>query len=317
MKNMIPLIYTSVWIFLISCEKNDDGFNTDRIVSYTVEYVDGSDSDVKYGFTYDGNNLIEVTRDFKVDGEWTFYSKIGITYEGENAIKTWYEVIDGNLVANEKAEYIFANGIEQKVTYYTYFENVWKKLSEWQYVYNEGDLLSYQYFNDRRLSGDMVLRGEGDFLYENGRLLEYKYTRIDPRSGQKPVYKIQLIYNDEKISGWIDYISYTDDEWLPDTRCDYTYHDNMVTRLTYFDWSFNSESWWEYKDIIFIYDLNGNLIKATDSYGKVFSYIYEKGKGNTRSFWYPPENLVYGDPAIKGASENINWTDKNLLMYLR
>lgn len=316
MKSYVSLIIVS--LFILSCEnnKNDDpgtGENTQRI---KLAYYDnqGENNDWKSEYSYKGNNLSIVIEYRKNEtGTWEEEYKAEFSYDGTEAIETWFEYSSGIWQPVDKSEYLIENGMITQETNFDFEQDQW--IGDWKYNYEYEDarLIAWQsYYNNAE--GILTENEKGEYTYINELVTEYIAYEKNSSGDWELDDRETFSYSGNELLGWIDYNLDASDNWLESYKCDYTYMGDNISTAMYFNWDDGTSNWeTESFAVYYTYNSSGYLMGRIDDDGDKVSIEYEEGSGNASLFWFFPEDLVYGKPTFKLAEDR----DKFVPYYMR
>ncbi len=297
---LLPLILVAL---LCSCERNKDKNsgpvkNTHRIKQALYDY--NEENDWKSVFTYDGEQLIMIVN-YEDDGDgWAESDKLEITYNDPDFTLTWYTKESGSWELYSRSEYAVENGLLAEEFYYRYEDGEWVENWKWTYEYSGTDIIEWMGYFDNDDDGSVELDSKGEYLYEENRLVEYKAYYKDDSDDWVQYDKETFQYSGLILSGWIDFEQDEFDDWVEEYKCEYLYSGNLISEAVYYNWDYESDDWEaEPYTVTYGYDVNGYMIERMNDSEDQFTYEYEQGHGNAAFFWYYPEELVYGEPALK------------------
>lgn len=301
------LLFTAL-LALLSCEKNkNDGQgpekDTQRIKEAIYDY-EGENGDMRTAFFYEDDKLSLVV-EYKKDnqGAWEEDYRGEFTYNGNLATVTWYIPSEDSFKPVSKNQYMIENGKITEELNLDLKQDQW--IEDWKYTYQYAgeNLISWQSYNDN-ISGMLEQDGKGEYVYDNGLVIEYKGFEKNASGNWEQDDRETFSYSEKEITGWIDYDSDGSGNWLASYKCEYTYTGDNITAASYFDWdngigNWEVEPYWEF----YLYDNEGYLTARNNDDGDKVLIEYEEGNGNASLFWFYPEDLPYGRPTFKSATQ--------------
>lgn len=299
------LLLAIVAILLLgSCEKDKDNDSSSINDSYRIKQIISQHDDYfeKIVFSYYEEKLLNINAYEKDEsGNLIEEFKIEISYSGDNATTTMYDKETGNWEIRNKSEYVIQNGLIMEISDSDYENAVWVEYCwKWTYQYSASNITAWQsyYFEDEN--------GKGEYVYQNGKLSEYKVYELDESDNWHQFDNETFTYEGTDLMSWIDYELDESDNWEKDNKAEYLYSGDKVLQMECFNWISESSQWELENSETYTYNSNGYLIEELNNEGNKRTYEYEEGQGNAKYFLYYPENLVYGEPTLKSASLNEN-----------
>ena len=295
------ILFTTILILLLfSCEKDNDSEpirNSHRIKQMVQFYNDNETS--KTDFTYEGERLEEFTEYNKdTSGNWIEDFKAEISYSGDIVTKKCFDKATDIWILDYKHEYVIQNGLMIEFSTIDYWNGEWIEQSKYIYEYSGNCIVGWQLYRDVNGNGTIELKQKGEYIYQNGKLVEYKYYE-DKWDDWYQMKKETFSYLEDNLTSYINYRRDESDNWLENYKYEYIYSGSNVSNKKRFIWIIESNKWESSGSLSFSYDSLGYLIEELDIKGYKTTFEYEEGHGNAMHFWNYPNQSIYRWPTLK------------------
>jgi hypothetical protein len=292
MKKIKILITISILaISFVACEQDDElQLNSDkfRIKSLTEVYTSGKE--YKYSFYYTEDRLDSICHN---------KSKIEYNYSETNvSITRGYYTENGIWEITRKFEFVIENGLVVEEIYYDNNDDFQTKSQTWVYQYSELDLTNWL-STGYNVQGLITGKAKGEYTYKDNKLVEYCYYVLNDNTWNQGT-KETFEYSGKKLIQRTGELLY-DFGWRYYFKNKYSYSNGLVTKIKTYSWNINTD-WEEALLFTFWYNNNACLIVKDDNVFEKIIYEYEEVKGNAKSLWYHPEELIRKEPTFKKSS---------------
>lgn len=297
-------------LIIFSCErqeKTQDDLgekNSHRISEIVI--VRPEVFDIRIKFTYSGEKISEVVyhgTDAK-GSIWVPFIKINYSYNGNcvSAVRSEIKTTDWRI--SDKVDFIVENGKVIEETSHDYINSKWVLQSKISYSYEESGLTGFQSYKKDTATNGLISVYRGEYKYVNDTLKEYIRYKFFDEYVSLPDDRYIFDYAAGNMKSITAYVQDLNDEWTELAKYEFLYFASAPSESRLYKWSEENESWVdELTYLRYSYNNFGYLTKELFYDGLDYTYNYETGHGNAALFYYHPDELVFGEPTLKSASE--------------
>lgn len=295
MKEIKHILISIILILLsVSCEKDDNVILLPERIKQITEYDETGEGLNKYLFNYDLEQLVSVEIYVNKNNIWKELNKIEFIYNGNNIKKIGFYKEGDTWLKNYESDVLIDDGLVTKETFYKLENDNWIKYKEWNYKYENRNLLAWQL--NILIDDTTEPSTKGEYIYENDRLIKYTKYGLDDFNNWDQIHKDTFLYSGANLKSWErkkkDWIL----NWQNEAKVVYSYSGDKIFKREVYSWDLGAWVLLIFSPKYYKYNSNGNIKEETNDSGYKKVYGYEDGMGNVKNLWYYPEELIYNEP---------------------
>lgn len=281
---------------MFACEKetNDEPLNNSYRIKQIVFNDNGDNSSTTVFFSYENEKLSTVDYYHSENGLVAVQiCKSDIKYSGNDVSQLFtYSTEEIFWDEIDEMDYVFENDLILEISNSRLLNSLWEEHGRKTFQYSDKRLISDKLFS----TSEQI--GKTDYSYEGNNLTEIeKWMIVDDMWVE--LGKEKFNYIDNKIS-YIEQIYNSPIGWEPTQKMEYTYTGEKLSKVAFYFWDLNSNSWVNDDSYYsFTYNNDGYVIETSDTGEAAVTYQYEIGKGNADTF-ISPDISLYNFPAHLG-----------------
>ncbi len=306
---LLPIL--SLALLFSACNDQDDkdeqvpDANESRVIKETETNSFGT---FQTDYIYDGKDLAQTIRKTMGEkGEWDIQYKTDFSKSGDEIIWHRSDYIDSTWVDSVKQVRLLDGDNISEYKYFVYLNGQWVLRMRWTYEYENNRLVRAIAYNIE--NGDYTPSNDYLVNYSDGKISNY-FNRQYNNGEWENVMKFDYVYDGSQLSYNIFYMV-NEEELTPIDKWEYFYEDDkliMDKSFTYYN-----DTWNEFQQINYMYDVQGNLINVSVDNGEVREYEYESGEGNAGYFLRRAIDDLYIFPDITKGDASIHKSRQKLL----